>query len=792
MSKRLLTSSLLRLWFGAVVPIGGAPPPARGQSKVVRGRRGPVKVASLVILASIVSIGSARAQEGDPRMFLGTDSQIRGFVRARGCVPAIHDISLRAMPVRVDTTRSDAATLDVRAHDAAARFSRTDDAHLLSFVIHGLQPATPYLLTIAAPVTDRCGTWFWRSDSRGLAVSGGEPVLIEGIAVTTSIEVLRQSTDDWGGADTVDFMNPAAASRRLRWRSTLPGVVGGELQVSTVRFPSRGDVNACDEPEEGIVYRQAVSSLDGEWIELQPIDFNQTVVRRLERASVAAQRPTAALRLLLVGAPIYVRIVPLTPNGPACDTLQQGVPGWVLLGNVAADSVDEPEPSPELRYEPASGHEYKPPFFLHWSTYQPHTIYPTYGEWGYRVVKPHWLFTYDQCSPQYTSSLVALKVPYSLIPIYADPMGCALVRTSPTYSGALLNAGFRFVMKKHIGVSNGSQLEQIVGGFVTGVTGVAGVIGTVVPDWYNAAVDSLKDVAYDFLLTQPVIGQFCSSHEEECRKGVDTGVTMGMTYLGLPSSLPNWDGLKEEGLDYLAGLAAEQLEEETGGALPSELTHYVLKTAVKEVINQASGNRGGSAPTNNWYVADVGFTPASWTLAIKKNTNGEELLDVAVRRIETALFVGGTIPLPHKFPPPLFPGITPSFLAVPMVLMPNLKGIPPPICRSSFYTNPPQTCVPGWFLTEPRCESEGNGGYGWKVVDCASVADLVAIYYRNAWAARVANTKCTPLFAVTVAKGPASTQYIIWPHYSFGVGANVLPMVGVSWDGAYINACGGV
>jgi hypothetical protein len=763
--------------------------PAKKELDMKRARL-MLRVASIITLASFVStVVPAWAQEDG--VFLDAASQIHGFVRVRGCVPDTSEINLRAMPLQVATVRSDAAILDARVIDVPARVSHTHDSHLFSFLIEGLKPATAYLLSMDAPATRTCGTWFWRSETRGLAVSGGDSVLIEGIAVTTSLEVQDTSTGQWVGTDAVEFTNPAAASRRLRWRSNLARVVGGELQVSTVEFATRGDFGACDEPEEGIMYRQSVSAVEGEWSELEPIDFNQIVARRLAGGGIAATtQPNAAFRLLLAGVPLYVRVVPITAAGPACDTVQQGVPGWVLLGNLPNDPVDEPEPEPEPYYEPSSGHVYKPPAFLHWSTYQPNTIYPTYGEWGYRVVKPHWLFTYDECSPQYNNYLMVQGAPYWSIPVSADPMGCTLVRASPMYSGGLLNVGFQFVIRKSIGVSNGSQLEQIFGGLVTGTLGVAAVIGTVIPDWYNGAVGSLKGVAYDFLLTQPVIGQFCSSREEECRKGVNTGMTLGMAYLGLPPSLPNWDDLKEDGIDYLAGLTAEQLEEETGGVLPSEITHDVLKGAVVEVINQVSANRGGSKPTNNWYLRDVGFSPASWILAIRKNTTGVEMLDVAVRRAESSLFLGREVPLPHRFPPPLFPGVKPSFLNVPMVLTPNLKGIPPPLCRSSFYTTPPQTCVPGFWLTEPYCASQGNDAQ-WRKVDCASVADLVAIYYRDAWAARVANTKCTPLFAVTVAKWSGYDKYIIWPKYSFPVGADVPPMLGGTWSGPFINACGG-
>ena len=70
--------------------------------------------ASLLTLSSVLP---ASAQEDDPRVFLGTASQIRGAVRVRGCVPDSSAINLRAMPMRVATTREDAVGLGLPVGD---------------------------------------------------------------------------------------------------------------------------------------------------------------------------------------------------------------------------------------------------------------------------------------------------------------------------------------------------------------------------------------------------------------------------------------------------------------------------------------------------------------------------------------------------------------------------------------------------------------------------------------------------------------------------------------------------
>jgi hypothetical protein len=86
--------------------------------------------------------------------------------------------------------------------------------------------------------------------------------------------VQHRGTDLWVGGAPLFFTVPAVATRRMRWRSALPDVIGGELQISTSIFPHLGEFGACDEPEGGVVYRQAVSATPGEWADIGPINFN--------------------------------------------------------------------------------------------------------------------------------------------------------------------------------------------------------------------------------------------------------------------------------------------------------------------------------------------------------------------------------------------------------------------------------------------------------------------------------------------------------------------------------------
>lgn len=206
---------------------------------------------------------------------------------------------------------------------------------------------------------------------------------------------------------------------------------------------------------------------------------------------------------------------------------------------------------------------------------------------------------------------------------------------------------------------------------------------------------------------------------------------------------------------------------------------------------------GGEHPTTNWHVRDIGFTPASWSVAVAKNVLDPLPIDVALFTEKTPLYGGTFVPLPHQFPPTFFSGSTATGLRVPIVLPPNLDGIAPPVCRSGnpVYTwpAPPQYCFANVFATPgsaPVCQAKRGYQEPWEPWPCDAYGDLIAVYYRDSWAKKVASTNCTPLAASTLAKAPVvEWPYVFWPKFTFHVLGAVPPMVGGTWDGAFINAC---
>ncbi len=705
--------------------------------------------------------------------------EIVGTVRINGCAPTPSAIRLRALPLTFGAPGAREVALDPRKTDIPARLMSTPDPHAFSFSILGLHPRTQYRLSIFVPA-DVCGKVFWRGPTGGLAVSGGPPVEIEGFAATTSLEVLQPGTDLWVGADHLDFTDPHEGTRRFRWRSTLPGVVSGELQISTAKFPNQGAFGACDEPVQGVVHRQSVPAVQSEWAEIGPVNFNRIFARRVVTGGDVVAKDSvvglddSTLRLLLIGAPVYVRVVPVTASGPACDTVEQGVPAWVIFAKLprAEPDFSVPPPAPPI-LEPGNGHVYIPPYLG--GNAQGH---PTYGEVAWKVIKPHLLPTLAFCAA-FPSS---------------DPSGCALVQAGIYPPGSFLQPGpdtWYFYFPKCCNGSN-DPLAALgpLGAFVTASVNAVGLAVTTLADLYNDVVKGVENLAFDVLVKLDPTG-LCSSHPGTCEAAINTGMTIGLTAMGLPPSLPNWDKLEHEGIDYLAGEIGDELEAQTG--VPSALTDAVLKDMANKAIEQMAANRGiKNAGLDTGLTTKVipylGFDPATWIVAVQKHGTGP-LPDMVLRRFESSLYRGGVVPLPRNFPPS-------GVLRVPMVLQPNLAGINAPLCVENgpgSTCSPINQCVPSPFvgcppnIGVPFCKAGDLLNLGGQFLDC-SETNLPSIYYRDAWTiTKFLSTECIGLPAATFQRiGPFLVSV---PGLTFAMGAIVDPRFFALWSGAFFAPC---
>jgi len=191
----------------------------------------------------------------------------------------------------------------------------------------------------------------------------------------------------WVAADSIDYRDPVAAVRTFRWRSALPGVVGGQLQISLHPFPRihQRDYAPCLGPDdERVIQRVDFDADPGVWTQIPAVDFHALLLGT--RGGATRTDPSSAidsrtLTKLDLGMPIYVRVVPLVgPDAqPECDPGRGGVPPEVIIAFVVPPVPIGPiEPDPQLALGTLI---YTPPPLI--------GSHPHYGETCYRALKSH-------------------------------------------------------------------------------------------------------------------------------------------------------------------------------------------------------------------------------------------------------------------------------------------------------------------------------------------------------------------------------------------------------------------
>ena len=717
-----------------------------------------IAAAALAVLLT-TSSGEVPAS-ATPRLEQTNASIIAGTLRLGGCVADPSAIKLWARGLAAAGRRTVGAPLSFQARMMATRFP-----HRFQFLIHGVPQHTAVELSVSVAEEANCGAIFWRGPFAGIVLGGDTAVSIEGLAATTELEVLQPASDEWAGAEALDFTSLAAGIRQFRWRSRVPGVSGGELQLSSSKFPNEGAFNSCDEPAEGIFYRRAVSGGDGAWTDTGPVSFGEIIGRNGGGGSSPVSSGT--YRKLLLGAPVYARVVPQIATGAACDSETYGVPAWVIFSKLGIDITDLVLPPDPPTLQPGNGHEYIPPQFKYLSE---NAGRPVLGDRAFKFIKTRQLPSVDFC-------LNKTGVSPS-----TDPLGCFFVGHKIYAGGTVVGPPMWVAYRYDFGPSaGGTSIGGVFGSFVTGLVNAVGVVVTGVADLWNGAVAGAKSLAFDALITLPGVGQFCSSHPDECKKGVDLGVTIALASAGMPPSLPNWDEVKSEGRDYLAAMVADEIEEATG--VPAPLTEGALKLLADHAIQQMSDARGGSDKKYDWVQRYFGLDPAVWVLAIQKNGT-DPVHNLVFKRNKGTLYGGGELPVPRWFPPPP-PGSSTSTLRIPIVLHSHLDGIPMPACKTDENGN--TTCVPSPFLSKPFCEAASfQGTFKYFPRPC-EFTDYPELYFRDQWATRFGQQACTTISGVTLQN--TNGIYLVNQLASFFVGAAVPPGVGGQWSGTFINAC---
>ena len=644
-----------------------------------------------VLTAGTLMCFPAAAQLDEPPV----RGDIAGSVAIFGCTPGPTGLRVIALPMEVVPDPAAAPLVRDRDMPVEASITATDDRHTFSFILPGLPADRPYLLR-GEIATGACGRVFWDSPSRLIVSAGGRPVRLAGYAVRSSIEVLGEAIGgrtrpQWVGAEHVDVSEAAGSVKQFRWRTDIPGITGGMLQVSTEMFDKEGETaRSCLAPR-GLVHSAAFPSRSGVWNDAPRVNFT-ALAQQISAGRDGVQR----LMTFRLGAPFYVRIVPLFGRTPRCDSLEDGPSPWVVLANGFKSPNAFSAENPPL---PGAGLD----VMLRWGAYKPPTIYqyPAGTMLGVRVIRKHSMF--------FASSSAM------------DPWGHYFhlwpsLTTCPNLTAFdSLEPGCRLWFQPSSGSFD--LIGGLLGGFQGLITGTLDALGLAVNE-SAAAWESIKAA-----VVKVVASAISATGIADCAPGsvcaglVETALNTGLAAMGVPPSLPNWDQLVDQGFEYMAYQVASQAGV-AGVPGVQQLTKEVAEKMVSTAVAAMKQNRGADNNTiweggpSGWLMWDAGVDPAVLTLGIQRLSTG--WLDTNLIKITgNAVYEATSVPLPGQWP------TSPSgfgILPIPVVLRANIKGFTPPTTPDGTPWPPYNTAVVAKEFWRAKVEGTpcaifGIGGY---------------------------------------------------------------------------------
>lgn len=584
------------------------------------------------------------------------DSQVSGTISIHGYNIDPSDILVRARPILPEGDPGADGKEAPRIVQGSATRVWGGDSLTYELRLSGLVAETPYRigLKIANQVERSYPRLVWASDREPLVLAGESRLHFDAYAVLSELEVLgsaeARGEERWVAADGLDFSDPDRSARLFRWRTSIPGVTGGELQVSIKPFPrvGRGNYAACDEPDDGVIYREEFEAIVGEWAPIPPIDFNAILVGHRADAGIALRAnddpywDAEVLPRLEAGMPIYVRVVPRIGDDPICDSRQGGVVPEVLLASILASlTMVEPDPVSDPKVELGTV----------WYTKPDYDTRPGYYETCYRVTKDHKILSFGQAGFTVWDMLAANHM-------------------SGVGYGGVAKRGKGFCVPPSSGDDDG-WVESFFDSFGSVLTGVIDGIGQLVnytANLWEEIQDAVVDVAASAVDS---VGIIDCGQGSTCRAALETGLEIGLASMGLPPSLPNFEELIDHGVDYLAAQVAAQ------AGVPSVVADYASDKAqkfVKEVVEDLK--KSHSMPgLPDWLVADLRFEPAVLTVEVYGQGKTQPFKGrPGVIRKHTSVYSGAFIQLPRHLPKK---GVEPP-LVFPMALPPNADDLPEP------------------------------------------------------------------------------------------------------------------
>lgn len=592
---------------------------------------------------------------------------IEGSIVLDGCRAADVVVSLRAEPLMLAVAAE--GSQDPGLHRTVMASAVPTGERTLAFRLDGLTDGQLYRVGIRARRTalafgagpsppsayppNPCDTVVWEGLPASVALAGGELLRISGRGVNGQLQVRvderRYGARGWSRAGVFRFDSAEGARVALRWIPP-PGVTRGLLQVSLERFDRELHRSNCAEPQ-GLLHVAEVSVLPREIggdpvFELPAVQLDELIVPPLSVRDVgvagdaggaaddAATVTETEYTKLLLGKPLYARVLPVhddDPQGePSCDRERDGLPAWVVLviANALGEEPSEPPPADELSVlSPAI---YRGPVVY---------SYPNYNHLCMRSTKAHKL-----------NAII--------------PTDFHVINNTDYGNGDWFPANQRFCWKTGGGGGGFDPigtLTEVVGGFLSPLEWL---VNSVAGGW-----ESLKKFAVNAVASGiDELGIPCGT---SCKSVLSAGLEVGLAAAGIPPTLPNFEQLKQQGLDYVAAQVASQ----TG--LPSAVTSYAVNNGYKALaakftdeISEARGSSSG-VPLVDWAVWDNGIEPATLQFTLQRTAVGQ--LRTGLHLPASAVYAHQHVGVPRVM---LFTNGQPgaSSMVFNVALSPNLSG----------------------------------------------------------------------------------------------------------------------
>ena len=205
------------------------------------------------------------------------------------------------------------------------------------------------------------------------------------------------------------------------------------------------------------------------------------------------------------------------------------------------------------------------------------------------------------------------------------------------------------------------------GAVLTGAIDALADVANYISNLWEEIQDAVVDVVADAI---DEVGIINCGQGSDCRAALETGLEIGLATMGVPPSLPNFDELVDQGIDYVAAQVASQV------GVPEELVDYASQEAKDFVTKVANDMKAsyGVAGLPDWLVPDVRFDPAYVVMELYGPGKSQPFdSQPTLIRNNSPIFLGATVKLPIALPEQ---GDDPP-IRFPWVLQPNTNGLDP-------------------------------------------------------------------------------------------------------------------